>query len=86
MSSNICENQNTFNKAFSSAVKNYNDESKLPQGSMVVYLVIMILFLIWALVLAFQLKKGNERLLHLLFALIASPIYVIAYYLNSIKM
>ncbi len=84
MSSNVCQDQNSFNNALATGLDTYSEQRKMSSGSMVLYLLLVLAFFIWALVLAFRMKKGNERLLHLFVAMIASPLYVISYYLNTI--
>lgn len=83
MSSNVCQDQMTFNNAVSTALETYADERKVSSATMTIYFILMLIFFIWALVLAFGMKRGNERLLHIILAMILSPIYVISYYLNN---
>ena len=82
MSSSICQDQTSFNNALSIGLDTYRDEQKMTSGTMYVYLLLVLVFFIWALMLAMRLKHGNERILHLVVAMIASPLYVISYYLN----
>lgn len=82
MSSNICQDQTSFNNALSIGLDTYRDEQKMSSGTMGIYLLLVLVLFVWALVLAFRLKRGNERLLHILVAMLASPIYIISYYLN----
>lgn len=84
MSTNVCQDQATFNDAVGAALDTYGEERKVSTGAMTLYLVLVLVFFIWALILAFQLKRGNDRLLHLFVAMIGSPLYVISYYLNAL--
>lgn len=85
MSSNICQDQTSFNNAIGTALDSYAEDRKVPTSSMYLYLVLVLIFFLWAIVLAFRLKRGNERTLHLFLAMIASPVYVISYYLNCLS-
>lgn len=84
----VCENQDTFNNAVSIAIDNYKEEKKtsaqVSTGTMTIYAILMLILFIWAIVLAFQVKKGSERILHLLAAMILSPLYIISYYVNML--
>ena len=83
--SNICDNQNNFNVAFSKALK-YEREKNMPSPTAfvvtsVVAIAILIVLLIWALGLARKTK--GDKLLHTFFALVASPGYIISYYISK---
>lgn len=86
MSTTVCENQSTFNEAVSIAIDNYKEENKMKTttGAITIYAILMFILFVWALVLAFRLKKGSERLLHLIVAMIVSPLYILSYYLNML--
>lgn len=77
--SSVCDNQADFNKAFREAVKN---DMKKNKPWIYVSTVLLLIFLIWAVLLAMQVPKGSERVEHLLFAMLFSPVYVLAYYLG----
>jgi hypothetical protein len=81
---NVCKNQTTFNNAFTNALNYYNSSENTPSILTILYAIILLIFLIWAVFLVLAMKKSNERILHLFFAIIASPLYVISYYLNNI--
>lgn len=82
---NVCKDQDSFNEAFSDALDNYYKENRAPQNIMVIYLVIFIILLLWAIYLAMKIKPSPERVVHIFFALIASPIYILSFYLNTLK-
>jgi hypothetical protein len=81
---NVCTNQDDFNVAFRKAI-DYNNRknNRKIQAWLYVYGVIWLIFFIWAIVLAMQMPVGVERVEHLVFAMVFSPIYVIAYYLGG---
>lgn len=80
---NVCGSQDTFNRAVYCALK-YNAKQKVKDlgNTVYVYLVLYFLFLVWALMLALNVPSGPSRVLHVLFALLFGPIYVLAYYLG----
>lgn len=81
----VCDNQSDFNHAFRKALKHNNKENlKKARPWMYVYMVLWLIFLVWALMLAIQVPAGPERVEHLVFALVFGPAYVLAYYLGSL--
>lgn len=79
----VCGNQADFNIAFRKAVKN-DIEQKMDKAGAWLYVsaVVLLIFLVWAILLAMQVPPGPERVEHLVFAIVFSPIYVLAYYLG----
>lgn len=84
-SQNVCQDQETFNEALREGIDSYNEQRKVSTGYMLFYLILALFFLVWALILAYQPKRSQERLLHLFLALLASPLYVLSYYMNCLK-
>jgi len=84
--SNVCTNQDDFNEAFRKALK-YNDKENMKKAKpwVYVYVVLWVIFFIWAIMLAMQVPPGPERIEHLIFAIVFSPAYVLAYYLGIIN-
>ena len=81
----VCEDQSKFNQAFEKAADNYLEKPVYANKTVaIVSVVIMLVFTVWALLLAMRVKEKEHRVLHLLLALIASPLYVISYYLSKI--
>jgi len=79
----VCDNQNDFNQAFLNAVKNMKSMSK---SSKIVYTVLWLFFLLWAILLALRVPEGQERIQHLVFAFLFSPVYILSYYLGHMSM
>jgi len=80
----VCDNQDDFNQALSSGldyITNKNIDDSKPW--LYVYIVLWCIFFIWAIVLAMKVSGGTERVEHLVFAMLFSPAYVIAYYISS---
>lgn len=79
-----CDNQDDFNVAFRNALK-YNEKENMKKARpyMYVYLVLWLVVTVWALLLAMQVPAGNSRVLHVFFALVASPMYVLSFYLGN---
>ena len=79
----ICHSQNDFNVAFEKAVKytNNNYNRKLSPIQILTALVYVII-IVWALLLAMSVKDPNVKVIHLVFALIFPPVYIISYYVG----
>lgn len=81
----VCDNQDDFNQAVRKALKNnYKEEMKKVRPWIFVYMVLWLIFFVWAVLLAMQIPAGPERVEHLVFAMVFSPIYVLAYYLGAL--
>ena len=81
---NVCKDQETFNEALKTGFESMYEEKKVSTGYMLFYFILATIFLFWALVLSYQCPKSANRILHILFALLASPLYVLSYYLNCL--
>lgn len=83
---NVCNTQDDFNVAFKKALKQNNkDAMEKAKPWLYVYMTLWMIFFVWALVLAMQVAPGPNRLVHLVFAMVFSPVYVIAYYLGALS-
>jgi hypothetical protein len=81
---NVCNTQDQYNKAFRSALKYNNEENwKESKPWTAVYAGLWFVFFVWAVMLAMQVEDPKGRTIHLVFALVASPAYVLAYYLSA---
>jgi hypothetical protein len=81
----VCGNQADFNKAFSVALRKYFDDKYNNMSIWALFsLIIWLIFFIWAVVLALRVEVGTERTEHLFFAILFSPLYVVAHYLSAI--
>lgn len=90
--SNICSDQDAYNHAFKKALNKYKKDEDIKYGlrcdendtgckvGVVVMFIIMILFYLWALILALKVSDKEHRTLHVLFALATGPLYVLAHY------
>jgi hypothetical protein len=77
----ICQSQDKFNKAVDVALDTYQDK-RMKSGKMsAVMIILMIVFTVWALILASRVKAQAPRVIHMLVALLLSPLYVLSYYL-----
>jgi len=82
----VCDNQADFDIAFRKAITYNNKQSeKKAKPWMYVYLVLWLIFIVWALLLAMQVAPGHERIEHLVFAIVFSPVYVLAYYVGALS-
>lgn len=82
-SGKVCDNQDDFNKAFRNAIKYNQDQNwKKAKPGVYVYMALWLVFFIWAIILAMQVSDPRGRTIHLVFAIIFSPVYVLAHYLG----
>lgn len=47
--------------------------------------MIYMIFLFWAIILAMKVQNNENKILHMIFALLASPVYILSYYLSQYK-
>ena len=85
MNNNVCVNQDTFNNSVYKALKFSEEKMKKRDNKKCPYVttygITHIIFLIWAVILASRASPTN-RLIHMMVAIVLSPLYVIAYYLS----
>ena len=86
MSTNVCNDQKTFNKAVKKAIYHLDEPESKNQAANLVMVLITLTFYIWALLLALKVQDKQHRLLHVLFALVFGPLYVLAYYASMMDM
>jgi hypothetical protein len=81
----VCNNQDDFNVALKKGIQYNNEEvSRQMSGVATVSLILYAIFLIWALMIVSKtVPKGIIRTQHILFAICASPIYVLSHYANA---
>jgi hypothetical protein len=77
----VCDDQDTFNKSFRSAVKYVEKKEKPGKTVMTIAVIIYVFFTVWALMLASRMPSG-EKTEHTMFALLFSPAYIISYYIG----
>jgi hypothetical protein len=89
---NVCVSQDSYNQAFSQALDEYKKEQETRYGmrcgendfgckiNVLIMSIIMIIFYLWALLIALKVKDPENRTLHVLFALATGPLYVLAHY------
>jgi len=94
--SNLCQDQDSYDTAFKKALNKYKKDEEIKYGmrcsdgdvgckvGVVVVFIIMILFYLWALILALKVNNSEHRTLHVLFALTTGPVYVLAYYASML--
>jgi uncharacterized membrane protein len=82
---NVCASQDTFNEAFKKAVKNYG---QVPEKDKNLYTAVGIIYLvltIWAIILAMRISDSEHRVIHIIFAVLFGPLYVLSHYLAMIR-
>jgi hypothetical protein len=79
----VCDSQADFNTAFRKAVKNMEKEDMKKNKTWIyIYMVLWFMFFIWAVLLAMKVESGPMKVMHLTFAMLFSPVYVVSYYLG----
>jgi|LakMenEpi03Aug12_release.lakeMendotaPanAssembly.Ray.scaffolds.fasta_scaffold2616480_2 hypothetical protein len=74
----VCENQDKFNTAINNALDNYRLKPTKITGCVAFLLLV---FAVWALFLASKVENFDQKVTHVLLALIFGPLYVLSYYL-----
>ena len=82
-SSSVCASQDTFNNAFQGAVKYVEKKERPKWWVSLIAIAICLVLVVWALVLSMQVKSSPDNKLHIVFAIVFAPFYIIAYYLSS---
>lgn len=85
MSKSVCDSQDKFNNVFEGAVKYVEKKERPSRFLRLVSLIFMIMFVVWALLLADKIDGVNDKIVHFILALIFAPFYIISYYLNGGK-
>jgi hypothetical protein len=86
---NVCRTQQIFDLAFQKAFDNYRQTEikRVTTGKLgSIYTIISIfyfIFIVWGILLAMKIEDKNQRIVHITFALISGPAYVLAYYLSK---
>ena len=83
MTTNVCDSQDDFNVAVRKAVK-FTEKENLKKNRtwIYVYMVLWVVFFVWAVLLAMKIETGPTKIIHLVFAMLCSPVYVVSYYLG----
>lgn len=79
----VCNNQKDFNIALRHAINAEN--SRGDKASLFLYVVILFIMIVWAISIAMKMPPSSDRIMHLVFAMLFSPIYIISYYLSRLK-
>lgn len=87
MDTNVCKDQDTFDRAVRHAIKHIDDDDKHKKNNVarMIVTLIMLTFYFWALLLAMKVSDPQQRVLHVIFALFTGPLYVLAYYLGMLQ-
>lgn len=78
----VCQNQDSFNQSFEKAVKYVQKKNEPKKWVQVVLFIIILVIVVWALLLAMKVSPSHRKI-HLILALVFSPFYIIAHYLNT---
>lgn len=81
----LCRNQNSFNNALYDADEDLLKKEQNRNKAWCCAGLFHFLFLIWALILAVRIQDENQRIIHLIFAIIFPQIYIICFYLSGLK-
>jgi hypothetical protein len=65
--------------------KNDVDRSeRMYSGNMAVYAVVHLILLFWGVMLALNSQPPENRVFHIILAMLFSPLYVLSYYVNAL--
>ena len=84
---NVCNTQDSFNKALVNYAKYHRElmeNRPLPKG-VYIYLIFHLIVLVWAVFVALQQPQDN-RVIHLVLAILFAPVYLISYYIGMLNM
>jgi DNA-binding XRE family transcriptional regulator len=87
MSTNVCNDQKTFNKAVRKAINHIEDDDEKPKNNtarMIMVLITLTMYL-WAVLLALKVSDKEHRVLHITLALLLGPLYVLSFYLGMMN-
>lgn len=79
----VCENQDNFDAGIRKAVKYVEKKDRLSTLSMIVLSLILLIILVWAVMLAKNFGTTEYSILHYVLAILFSPMYIVAYYLDK---
>lgn len=79
----VCENQDSFNTGFHKAIKYVEKKDRLSTLSVIILSLILLIILVWAVMLAKNSSSSEYSVLHYVAAIIFSPMYIVAYYLDK---
>lgn len=82
MSSSVCDNQVKFNRAVKTALDNYVNPK--PNGAMTVAVIIYLVLIVLAVMLALRVPDMEHRVLHVVFAIMGAPLYILAYFVSML--
>lgn len=81
---NVCDSQDDFNVALKKGIRYTENETMNETRPLIyVYLLLWFIFVTWACLLALKVRDPIQRTTHLVFAIMASPVYIIASYLGG---
>jgi hypothetical protein len=79
----LCKDQETFNKALDNYTNVKSSENKVSGATLVIGFLIMFFIIVWAIFLSMRVQDREHRILHTALAILASPAYILAYFLSK---
>lgn len=81
----VCDDQKKFNEAFKKAIIQADEDMmEKSSGWIVLYTLLYLVFIVWAIILAMRMPESPGRVVHLVLAMAFAPFYVLAYYLRQV--
>lgn len=81
----VCDNQQTFNKALENAAVYVENKRTPGLWFQMLSLGLFVIVLTYALLLAAKIQDPNDKIIHFVFAILFSPVYVISYIIVNYK-
>jgi hypothetical protein len=85
MTTNVCENQKTFDAALENASEYVQKKRSPDLWTQMLYLGVFTILIVYALLLASKVKDVHDKVLHFTLAILFSPVYIISHILSNRK-
>jgi len=81
--SSVCSDQKKFDDAIKKGTKYLRKQERPGKMAALMSAAIYLILAIWALVLALKVAPSDQQIKHVIMAILAPPVYIVAYYLGN---
>ena len=81
--SSVCSDQKKFDEAIKKASKYVRKRERPGKMAMLMCTAIYLVLAVWAIIVALKVAPPDQQVKHLVMALVAPPVYIVAYYLGN---